>query len=154
MRRISVSLTAIAIALALCGQSLAAPDGAAIYNKCLGCHKPNGAGMPGLFPPLAGDAARLVKANRDFPVDVILFGLKGEIRAGGKTYNGTMPAYGGGLKDDEVAAVLNYILSNWGNDKLLPAGHKPFTAAEVKKERARKLSPEQVHEVREKLKLN
>jgi mono/diheme cytochrome c family protein len=151
MRRTWIWVLAVAAAVAFCGQADAAPKGAAIYNRCLGCHKPNGAGIPGVFPPLAGNAAKLAKGDRALPVDVILFGLKGEIQVGGKQYHGTIPAYGGDLKDGDVAAVLNFILSSWGNDKLLPAGHKPYTAAEVRKERARNLSSGQVHEAREKL---
>ena len=46
-----------------------------------------------------------------------------------------MLALGDKLKDDEIAAVLNYVLASWGNDKMLPKGHKKFTAAEVKAQR-------------------
>lgn len=147
-------LTAAVIGLTcvLAGTALAQADGAAVYLRCFGCHTATGAGIPGTFPPLAGHAAELVKADRAYPVKVILYGLAGEIEVGGKKYNGKMPAFGDQLKDDEISAVLNHILSRWGNEKALPKGHKEFTAAEVKAQRAKKLTGEQVLGARPKLK--
>jgi mono/diheme cytochrome c family protein len=84
---------------------------------------------------------------------VILFGLEGEIEVEGKKYNGAMPAFGNQLKDDEIAAALNYVLASWGNDKMLPKGHKEYTAAEVKALRGKNLTSKQVHEARKKLKM-
>lgn len=134
-------------------QAQAKADGAAVYRKCAGCHKSTGAGTPGYFPPLAGSAPQLVNAERTFPIRVLLFGLKGKILVEGKTYDGTMPAYGDRLDDDEIAAVLNYILSRWGNDKMLRKGHRKIAAAEVHALRGKRLTPEQVYEARQKLKL-
>src|SRR3990172_9553913 len=83
------------------------------------CHPVPGGGIVGVFPPLAGHAPKLVNADRAYPIQVLLFGLGGEIEVEGKKYNGAMPAFGDQLKDDEIAAVLNYVLSSWGNDKVL-----------------------------------
>ncbi|MEZ4606102.1 MAG: hypothetical protein R2865_04665 [Deinococcales bacterium] len=32
------------------------------------------------------------------------------------------------LSDDDIAAVLNYILTEWDNQSLLPADFNPYTA--------------------------
>ncbi len=144
---------ALALACVPVGQAFAADDGAAVYARCAGCHKATGDGTAGLFPPLAGHAAKLETAGRAYLVQVVLFGLKGKIEAGGKTYNGTMPAYAGLLNDAEIAAVLDYILSSWGNDELLPKGFAKVTPAEVEAQRAEKMTSEQVYLARLKLKL-
>lgn len=152
MRKPWLLTAVIGLTCALAGTALAQADGAAVYLRCFGCHTATGAGIPGTFPPLAGHAAELVKADRSYPVKVILYGLAGEIEVGGKKYNGKMPGLGDQLKDDEISAVLNHILSRWGNEKALPKGHKEFTAAEVKAQRAKKLTGEQVLGARPKLK--
>ena len=54
------------------------------------------------------------------------------------------------LKDEEIAAVLNHIATAWGDAKKVK-GFKPFTAEEVKKLRAKKLTPQQVLAERKKL---
>ncbi len=94
--------------------SAAAPDGSAIYaSKCSSCHQTNGQGLPGAFPPLAknpvvvGDATKVSK--------IVLNGLNGSISVAGKTYNGAMPAWKGTLSNAEIAAVLTYVRSSWGN---------------------------------------
>ena len=151
MRKIWMPIAGIVLSCALAGTALAEVDGAAVYRRCFGCHQSTGGGIPGVFPPLAGHAPKLVKASRAYPIDVVLFGLEGEIEIGGKMYKGKMFAFGDKLKDDEIAAVLNYVLASWGNDKLLPKGHKEITPDEVKALRGKKLTPEQVYGIRQKL---
>jgi mono/diheme cytochrome c family protein len=56
----------------------------------------------------------------------------------GKSYNGVMPPFRQ-LKDQEVADVLNYVLTAFAKSKA-----KPITAAEVKAARAKALSPQDV----------
>jgi mono/diheme cytochrome c family protein len=146
-------MVVVALTCALSGTALAEADGAAVYKRCFVCHKSTGAGIGGVFPPLAGHAPKLVSADRTYPVQVILYGLEGEIEVEGKKYKGKMLAFGEKLKDDEIAAVLNYILASWGNDKMMPKGHKEFTAAEVKAQRGKKLTPQKVYEARQKLKI-
>ena len=153
MRKIWMPIAGIVLSCALAGTTLAEADGAAVYRRCFGCHQSTGGGISGVFPPLAGHATKLVGASRIYPIQVVLFGLEGEIEVGGKKYKNKMVALGDKLKDDEIAAVLNYILASWGNDKMLPKGHKEFTAAEVKAQRGEKLSPRKVYEARQKLKL-
>ncbi len=144
MRNTWLLIAVIGLTSVLTGTALAQADGAAVYLRCFGCHTATGSGIPGTYPPLAGHTAELVKADRAYPVKVVLYGLAGEIEIGGKKYNGKMQGFGDQLKDDEVAALMNYILSRWGNEKMLPKGHKEFTAAEVKAQRAKKLTDKQV----------
>jgi nitrite reductase (NO-forming) len=81
-------------------------------QNCLACHQPNGKGIPGAFPPLAGSDYLLAKPTR--AIDVLLKGLSGKITVSGKEYNGVMPAVQ--LTDESVANVLTYVLNTWGNN--------------------------------------
>ena len=96
-------------------QTVAAVDGAQIYTRCATCHQVNGQGLPGTYPPLANSAI----ANGDpvVPVAVITHGLQGPIEVDGKQFNSVMPPYGTGqpLSDDEIAAVLTYVRTSFGN---------------------------------------
>lgn len=90
-------------------------DGGALYasNACVGCHQGNGQGVPGAFPPLAG--SEWVTGAPELPVKILLAGLSGPITVKGNPYNGAMPAYGH-LNDAEIAAIVSYIRSEWGNE--------------------------------------
>lgn len=85
---------------------------------------------------------------------VLLYGLQGKIDIEGQKagYDGIMPSHYT-LKDEEIASVLNYVLTSWGNDKLLPRDFKPISADEVKAERGKNLTKQQVYQVRKELKL-
>ena len=137
--------------LLLGGLALAQADGAKLYAQCAGCHQPNGQGIPGAFPPLAGHVAEILskQGGREYLIKVLLWGLQGQIEVKGMKYNGVMSAFNG-WKDEEIAAVLNHIATAWGDDKKVK-DFKPFTAEEVKKLRAQKLTPQQVLEERKKL---
>ncbi|WP_407572224.1 c-type cytochrome [Deinococcus altitudinis] len=115
----------------------ASADGAQVYtSNCASCHGPAGAGVPGAFPPLAGNKAIL--GSEKYVSDVLLYGLQGQINAGGQNYNGVMPAWAATLSDAEIAAVLTHIRSTWGN--AAPA----VTADTVKTERGTPLTAQQV----------
>ncbi|GGM97114.1 cytochrome c-552 [Thermus composti] len=137
--------------LLLGGLALAQADGAKLYAQCAACHQPNGQGLPGAFPPLAGHVAEILnaKGGREYLIQVLLYGLQGQIEVKGMKYNGVMPGFGQ-LKDEEIAAILNHIATAWGDNKKVK-GFKPFTAQEVKALRAKKLTPQQVYEERKKL---
>lgn len=148
---------AILVALAftaLSSVAMAQSDGAEVLKRCVGCHKATGLGVPGYAPPLAANIPDIEKTagGRTYLIQVLLYGLKGEIRVKGQRFSATMPAFGD-LNDREVAAVLNQILTNWGNDKLLPKDHKPIAPEEVKAQRDNRLTPEQVQKIRGKLEL-
>ena len=126
---------------------------AAVYQQnCIFCHGENGQGRKGAFPPLVEHAPNLVKTpeGRAFLINVVLYGQQGPIQAKGQKYNGVMASFAQ-LSDEQLAAVLNFVLSNWGNDKLLPAGHRTISPSEIAAGRAAKLSPQQVNQQRTKL---
>lgn len=88
-------------------------DGKQLYGgKCAACHQGTGLGVAGVFPPLAG--AEWVLGDEKILSNILLHGINGEMVVKGNTYKGAMPAWGT-LSDDELAAVLTYIRSDWGN---------------------------------------
>ena len=89
------------------------------------------------------------EGGREYLILVLLYGLQGQIEVKGMKYNGVMSSFAQ-LKDEEIAAVLNHIATAWGDAKKVK-GFKPFTAEEVKKLRAKKLTPQQVLAERKKL---
>jgi mono/diheme cytochrome c family protein len=105
--------------------------GERIYANCLACHQQTGEGTPNQFPPLNksewvdGDKASTARLTR-----ILIYGLSGEITVRGNKFNGAMPAWGGQLKDYQIAAVLTFVRSNWGN-KAGPVFPKDVTAARL-----------------------
>lgn len=102
-------------------------NGEAIYKaNCTACHGASGGGTPGAFPPLAknpdvsGDAKKIEH--------IVLYGLNGKLTVNGADYNGQMPAWKGQLKDQEIADVINFIRTTWGN-----TGSGKVTAADLAK---------------------
>ena len=82
-------------------------------TNCTGCHGATGGGQPGVFPSLqanpyvSGDAKRVIHT--------VKFGLTGKIVAKGVKYDGQMPAWTGTLTDLQIANVISYIRTSWGN---------------------------------------
>lgn len=82
--------------------AIAPMDGKTLYAKnCAACHQANGRGIPGAFPALV--ASPVVTGPPDAVADVLLQG------------RGGMPDFSGSLDDADIAAVLSYARSNWGN---------------------------------------
>lgn len=124
----------------------AAVDGAAVYSDtCISCHQEDGKGKPGEFPPFAGNSDIFLSAT--FPASVALYGVEGKIDVNGKSFDNVMPPFDF-LSDEEIAAVVGYIRSNWGNDKLRPAGVGDPSAADVAALRAKEMTSEDVHALR------
>ena len=104
-------------------------DGKSIYAKtCFACHQVTGEGLPNAFPPLAKSDYLNADVNR--AIEIVLKGKTGEVVVNGKKYNSVMTAQT--LTDDEVANVLTYVYSTWGNSK------KEVTPAMVKAVRSKK----------------
>jgi mono/diheme cytochrome c family protein len=88
--------------------------GQKIYNaNCSACHNVTGGGQSGVFPPLAGNP--MVTGSADTVIAAVKNGLTGSTTVNGKTYNGAMPAWKGKLSNAEIADVITYIRSSWGN---------------------------------------
>lgn len=89
-------------------------DGAQIYAaQCVACHQASGAGLPGVFPPLAG--SEWVNGKETVLAQILLQGISGSLTVKGAVYNGQMPAFQDKLSDAEIAAVLTHVRSNFGN---------------------------------------
>lgn len=86
--------------------------GKVVYDgACLACHQASGEGISKVFPPLA--KSDYLNLDKKRAIKVILQGLTGEITVNSEKYNGVMPAQK--LTDEEVANVLTYVYSVWGN---------------------------------------
>lgn len=107
----------------------AGAGGEALYKtNCMGCHQAEGQGMPGMFPPLANSDYLMADTSR--VIEAVLNGLNGPIQVNGENYNATMPPMGH-LNDEEIADILSYARSSWGN------AANPVSAAEVAVVRAK-----------------
>ncbi|HEY0798412.1 MAG TPA: cytochrome b N-terminal domain-containing protein, partial [Candidatus Baltobacteraceae bacterium] len=92
-----------------------ADKGAAVFaTNCSGCHGAAGQGTPGAFPPLAKNP--YVTGNPKQVVHTVLYGLTGAIAVNGATYNGQMPPWKGQLSNADIADVITYVRSSWGNN--------------------------------------
>jgi len=80
-------------------------------QNCLTCHQANGSGVPNLNPPLRG--AEWVVGDKTRLINVLLKGLQGQ-EIEGEMYDNAMPAHDF-LDDTQIADVLTYIRSNFGN---------------------------------------
>ncbi|MEO8524281.1 MAG: copper-containing nitrite reductase [Caldimonas sp.] len=98
-------------------------------GTCSVCHQGNGAGLAGVFPPLA--KSDYLAADPQRAISVLLHGLAGKVTVNGIEYNSVMPPMNQ-FNDDEVANILTYVLNAWGN----PGGQ--IHADDVKKVRAAK----------------
>lgn len=83
--------------------TLTQTDGASIYaGVCAGCHMPNGQGAQGAgdYPALTNNSSLMATA---YPISLIVHGHK------------AMPSLGGLLDDEQIAAVVTFIRTNFGN---------------------------------------
>jgi len=91
-------------------------DGKTIYEHvCQSCHMADAKGgklSPATYPALAGNAKLAVKA---YPAIMVVNGL------------GAMPAFGSMLTDEQVASLVNYLRTHFGNSFA-----DALTASEVK----------------------
>ena len=83
------------------------------FEECASCHGAQGRGMGDIFPPLA--RSEWVTGEKEVLVGFILHGIEGSIDVAGTTYAGIMPGFAARLSDEEIAAILTYIRSSWGN---------------------------------------
>jgi mono/diheme cytochrome c family protein len=104
------------------------------YNTyCANCHQANGAGAAGIAPPLEGSEWVLADGPNRL-IRIPYLGLTGPIKVKGNEYNMAMLAIaaGGGMTDEQVADVLTYIRTSWGNKAPNPI----VTVEQVQKVRA------------------
>lgn len=97
----AIHLAALFAALAVPALASAATPQSQFLDNCSACHQATGKGVKGAFPPLAGSP--LVQGDPKIVMTTVLNG-----RAG-------MPAFKDDLTDADLAAILTYVRSSWGN---------------------------------------
>jgi mono/diheme cytochrome c family protein len=115
MKKIVVGILVLLGVGAISMKSVAPPEkGKQIYEQtCLPCHQADAGGVPGMTPPLRkspyvqGAPARLI--------GIVLQGLTNGVEIDGDTYTNPMPPFGATLKDEDIADVLSYLRSHFGN---------------------------------------
>lgn len=78
--------------------------GEKVYQNCVACHGPTGAGVPGVFPALTG--SKLATGPVNAHINIVLKGKPGT----------AMQAYAGQLNDADIAAVVTYERNALGNN--------------------------------------
>jgi len=89
------------------------PGAQIYYDRCAACHGNDGKGKGQWIPPLAGSASSLAPTSVS-SVNATLNG-SGRVVSNGVPDNYRMPPYRNQLKDKEIAEVLTFIRSAWGN---------------------------------------
>jgi cytochrome c oxidase cbb3-type subunit 2 len=91
-----------------------ADPGRSLYiTHCSACHQINGEGLPGVFPPLKGSGV-VNKDDASKHIHAVLDGISGGT-AGGMVYPSAMPPFAGMLSDAEIADIIDFERSSWGN---------------------------------------
>ena len=149
----TLGLAALAATGALCAPSVLAADGprfadgaATFQANCAVGHRANGAGTPGLAPPVTEFPPRFAatpEGRRQLAMTV-LFGMYGDIVVGERHYNFKMPEFTR-FDDATLAAALNFVVFDLGH---APVDAEPLTVAELAAERPRALDGSAVREHR------
>ncbi len=111
-RAFSVFLTLVVAGIIGC--SAQASEGQEAYQRCVACHQPDGAGIPGIFPALKDRVPGIMASveGREYVTMVLIDGLFGTIKINGQRYVGAMPAQD--MTDAEISAVINYVVTGFG----------------------------------------
>lgn len=110
-------------------------DGKRQYGNCAVCHMSNGIGQAGAIPPLAN--SEWVYGGSERLAAILLNGMNGPITVDGAVYNSNMVAWAA-MSDTEIAQVMSYIRTSWGNAEKLAEGDNGLISADMVKEARRK----------------
>ncbi|WP_226643805.1 cytochrome c oxidase subunit II [Microbulbifer variabilis] len=81
-------------------------QGEKVYNNvCAACHQPNGKGVPGVFPAIAGSKIATGPLNNHLNIVIA-----------GSQVNPAMQAFGEQLSEVDIAAVITYQRNAFGNE--------------------------------------
>lgn len=87
--------------------------GKKVYDKyCNTCHMQDGAGIPGLNPPLIKTS--YVMGDKKTIIGIILKGLEGEVEIDGEYFQNAMAPHDY-LTDEQIADVATYVRNSFGN---------------------------------------
>jgi mono/diheme cytochrome c family protein len=104
MHKYSIFMSAFMLAAALSSSAANAqtPDGKTVFaTNCAACHQAGGTGIPGAFPALKGNT--FVAGDGNLVIATVLKG------------RGGMPAFAESIDDAQLAAVISYVRTSWGN---------------------------------------
>lgn len=102
---------------------------------CSACHQADGKGQAGVYPPLAN--SEYVYEGSERLAMILLNGVQGPITVDGKSYNSLMAPWKDALNDKQMAQLMSYLRTTWGNAEKLAEGDNGFVSEEmVKKARA------------------
>ncbi|RYF16270.1 MAG: c-type cytochrome [Comamonadaceae bacterium] len=88
--------------------------GGRLYERhCASCHGEQGQGVPGAYPPLAGNRAVTMPSTSNLVQVVLHGGFPPATRGNPRPFG--MPPFATTLSDADVAAVLTYIRAGWNN---------------------------------------
>lgn len=112
LSRVGQGLTLWMMGTLLAASTHAAEPNRVYDTNCALCHQRAGAGLAGQFPRLAGRAGEIAanEAGRRYLIETTLFGMAGKVEVDGASIVGVMPSFSL-LSDDDLASVLNYIVS-------------------------------------------
>lgn len=119
MKRMAISLILVLLAcvVATPGNAQDAAKGKKIFESyCKTCHQANGQGMPKIYPPVA-KSDYIKKQPVETLIREVVFGKSGKVTVNGKEYNGVMTALPAKYKDQDIADVLTYVFTGFGNSK-------------------------------------
>ena len=88
-----------------------APGGKIYAQVCAACHMPNGSGVPGMQPALAG--SKVVAGDATQLINVLLKGPAAVLPADREKFQNTMPPFGAAYNDADLASVINYVRKNF-----------------------------------------
>jgi nitrite reductase (NO-forming) len=78
-------------------------------NNCSKCHRRDGSGIKGVYPPLK-NSDYIPKNTTSELLRGMLFGRSGRLSVNGTNYNGVMTTeIDNSLSDDDIASILNYV---------------------------------------------
>ena len=151
MKRLPLpAVAALGLAFAIgarADEALQFTGGASAFQaNCAVCHRANGAGTPGLAPPVTVYPPRFAasaEGRRQLALTV-LYGMFGDVLIAERHYNFKMPEFAH-LDDGTLAAMLNFVVFDLGH---APAAVAPLTAADVAAERGRGLDGNAVRDHR------
>jgi len=103
------------------------PGGKAYLLYCAPCHMPNGTGVSGMQPALAGSA--VVAGAPERLINVVLRGPAAVLPADREKFSNVMPPFAL-LSDADAASIISYLRKNFG------AGSSEVSAAQVAAVRA------------------
>lgn len=83
-------------------------------TNCSTCHQTDASGLAGAVPPLKG--SEFLHADPEVVASIVIRGVNGPIVVAGRSFDGRMPTFGNTLKNEEIAAITNYVHGKWGGE--------------------------------------